>query len=77
VHRNLPIFTFVNKMDRPALDPLEIIDQLEAEFGLASFPMNWPVGSGSRFAGIFDRIARKYVLYGKKVCRPTDWQKHA
>eukprot|EP00873_Tetraselmis_striata_P011943 jgi/Tetstr1/432207/TSEL_021663.t1 len=64
--RNLPIFTFVNKLDRPALDPLEIIDQLEAEFGLASFPMNWPVGSGSRFAGIFDRVGRKYVLYGKK-----------
>jgi len=64
--RNLPIFTFVNKLDRPALEPLEIIDQLEAEFGLASFPMNWPIGSGDRFAGVFDRVKRQVVLFGKK-----------
>ena len=66
--RKLPIFTFVNKLDRPALEPLEIIDQLEAEFGLATYPMNWPIGSGDRFAGIFDRVTREVVLFGRKVC---------
>ena len=65
--RKLPIFTFVNKLDRPALEPLEIIDQLEAEFGLATYPMNWPIGSGDRFAGIFDRVTREVVLFGRKV----------
>jgi hypothetical protein len=65
--RKLPIFTFVNKLDRPALEPLEIIDQLEREFGLATYPMNWPIGSGDRFAGIFDRVSRNVILFGKKV----------
>lgn len=48
--RQLPIFTFVNKLDRPALEPLEIIDQLEKEFGLKSYPVNWPIGSGDRYS---------------------------
>ena len=48
--RQLPIFTFVNKLDRPALEPLEIMDQLEREFGLRSYPVNWPIGSGDRRA---------------------------
>eukprot|EP00897_Mesotaenium_endlicherianum_P005399 jgi/Mesen1/4888/ME000244S04066 len=46
--RQLPIFTFMNKMDRPALEPLELLDQIEREFGLATFPVNWPIGSGDR-----------------------------
>lgn len=51
--RQLPIFTFVNKLDRPALEPLEIIDQLEKEFGLKSYPVNWPIGSGDRYSTAF------------------------
>ena len=51
--RQLPIFTFVNKLDRPALEPLEIIDQLEKEFGLKSYPVNWPIGSGDRCTTIW------------------------
>ena len=46
--RRLPVFTFVNKMDRPALDALEIIDQIEKEFNLPCHPINWPIGSGDR-----------------------------
>jgi peptide chain release factor 3 len=46
--RGLPLFTFVNKMDRPALTPYEIMDQIEAEFGLETFPMLWPIGDGDR-----------------------------
>lgn len=45
--RGLPIFTFINKMDRPALNGFEIIEQLEKEFGLASYPVTWPIGSGN------------------------------
>lgn len=44
--RSLPLFTFVNKMDRPALSPYEIIDQIEEEFGLESHPVLWPIGDG-------------------------------
>lgn len=46
--RKLPCFTFMNKMDRPALEPLDLIDQLEKEFDLETYPVNWPVGSGDR-----------------------------
>ena len=53
--RRLPLFTFVNKMDRPALSPFEIIDQIEEEFGLSCSPVLWPIGSGDRFKGVLDR----------------------
>ncbi|KAK9828060.1 hypothetical protein WJX81_006739 [Elliptochloris bilobata] len=61
--RQLPIFTFVNKMDRPALEPLEIIDQLEREFGLKSYPVNWPIGSGDRFVGVYHRPTKRVHLF--------------
>jgi peptide chain release factor 3 len=46
--RKLPIFTFINKMDRPALEPLELIDEIEKEFELSLHAVNWPIGSGDR-----------------------------
>jgi peptide chain release factor 3 len=46
-------------MDRPALNGFEIIEQLEKEFGLASFPVTWPIGSGDRFCGLYHRPSRK------------------
>ncbi|KAL6747846.1 peptide-chain release factor [Haematococcus lacustris] len=61
--RKLPIFTFVNKMDRPALNGFEIIEQLEKEFGLPAYPVNWPIGSGDRFCGVFHRPSAKVVLF--------------
>jgi peptide chain release factor 3 len=54
--RNLPIFTFVNKLDRPALSPYEIIDQIQDEFGLETHPILWPIGDGDRFKGVLDRM---------------------
>lgn len=63
--RGLPIFTVVNKMDRPALNGFEIIEQLEKEFGLASFPVTWPIGSGDRFCGLYHRPSRQVLLYKK------------
>lgn len=49
--RGLPIFTFVNKMDRPSLNGFEIIEQLDQEFGLAAHPLTWPIGSGGWMPG--------------------------
>jgi len=49
------VFTFVNKLDRPSLEPLEILDQIEKEFNLPCYPVNWPIGSGDRFTGIYHR----------------------
>lgn len=64
--RGLPVFTFVNKMDRPALNGFEIVEQLEKEFNLQSYPVNWPIGSGDRFMGVYHRPTKKVVLYEKR-----------
>ena len=59
-HR-LPILTFVNKFDRPARDPLELVDDLERTLGIAAAPVNWPIGSAERFRGVYD-IGRQTLL---------------
>jgi peptide chain release factor 3 len=61
--RKLPIFTFANKMDRPALTPFEIIDQLEKEFNLECVPFNWPIGDGESFQGVYDRATMQVHLF--------------
>ena len=58
-HR-LPILTFVNKFDRPARDPLELLDDLERTLGIAAAPVNWPIGSAERFRGVYD-IQRQHA----------------
>mmetsp|Transcript_17651 Transcript_17651/g.23237 ORF Transcript_17651/g.23237 Transcript_17651/m.23237 type:complete len:609 (+) Transcript_17651:70-1896(+) len=63
--RGLPIFTFCNKMDRPALSPFELIDQIEAEFGLEMYPVVWPIGNGNRFKGVVDRDTKLVHLFEK------------
>ena len=54
--RGVPIFTFMNKLDRPTLEPLALLDQLEEVLGISAFAMNWPLGTGPEFKGVFDRI---------------------
>jgi peptide chain release factor 3 len=56
--RRIPLFTFMNKLDRPSRDPLELLDELENVLGLGVFPMNWPLGSGEEFKGVYDRRTR-------------------
>src|SRR5512140_3695743 len=56
--RGIPIFTFMNKLDRPARAPLDLLDELERVLGLAACPVNWPLGNGPEFRGVFDRQAR-------------------
>lgn len=70
--RRLPTFTFVNKLDRPAMNPFEICDQIEAEFNLPSYPVVWPIGDGDRFKGVYERATGKVHLFergarGKKA----------
>ena len=67
--RGLPLFTFCNKMDRPALSPYELMDQIQEEFDLESFPVLWPIGDGERFKGVLDRIDEVVHLYQKPVKR--------
>lgn len=53
--RGIPVFTFINKMDRESKDPFELIEDIESVLNIKSYPMNWPIGSGADFRGVFDR----------------------
>ncbi|NCJ05857.1 peptide chain release factor 3 [Synechococcales cyanobacterium C] len=61
--RSLPIFTFINKLDRPGRDPLELMDEIEQELGLQTYAVNWPIGMGDRFQGVFDRRLQQIHLF--------------
>ena len=63
VMRRIPIFTFINKMDRDAGDTFELLDEIEKELGIATCPINWPIGSGKEFKGVYDRENRCVVTY--------------
>jgi peptide chain release factor 3 len=65
--RSLPIFTFVNKLDRPGREPLELLDEIEQELGLQTYAVNWPIGIGDRFAGVFDRRCRQIHLFERRA----------
>ncbi len=62
--RHIPIFTFINKMDREARDPFDLIDELETEFGIGTYPMNWPINCGIDFKGVYDRTEKKILTFG-------------
>lgn len=63
--RGVPIFTFMNKLDRPAKSPLELIDQLEKVLNIHAFPVNWPLGNGPDFKGVYDRLKKEVHLFEK------------
>ena len=63
VMRKIPIFTFINKMDRDANETFDLLDEIEKELGIATCPKNWPIGSGKGFKGIYDRDKRCVVIY--------------
>mmetsp|Transcript_14365 Transcript_14365/g.43103 ORF Transcript_14365/g.43103 Transcript_14365/m.43103 type:complete len:567 (+) Transcript_14365:321-2021(+) len=65
--RGLPIFTFVNKLDRPSISPFDIMDQIEGEFGMTCAPILWPIGSGDLFKGVLDRVEKNVYLFKKPV----------
>ncbi len=61
--RDIPIFTFINKMDRDARDPFELCEELEQELGIATCPINWPIGSGKEFQGVYDLKQHKIIHF--------------
>jgi len=63
VMRHIPIFTFINKMDREAMDTFELLDDIEKELGIATCPINWPIGSGKAFRGVYDRNTSELEIF--------------
>ena len=61
--RHIPIFTFINKMDRDAMDMFELLDDIEKELGIATCPINWPIGSGKNFKGVYDRANNQVHVF--------------
>jgi len=66
--RGLPVLTFVNKMDLPGRDPLELLDEIENVLGMTAVPLNWPIGAGRQFQGVYD-LAAERVLRFERVTR--------
>ncbi|HFC11794.1 MAG TPA: peptide chain release factor 3 [Anaerolineae bacterium] len=63
--RGIPVFTFVNKMDRPSEDALGLLDEIEEVLGMQPVPMNWPLGDGRSFMGVYDRASEQVYLYDR------------
>jgi len=63
--RSIPIFTFINKLDRPAQEPLNLIDELEKVLGIGAFPVTWPIGNGGDFKGVYDRLEKQVYLFDR------------
>ena len=63
VMRHIPIFTFINKMDRDANDTFDLLDDIEKELGIATCPINWPIGSGKNFKGVYERGSQKITVF--------------
>lgn len=61
--RGIPIFTFINKMDRETRDPFELLEEIENELGIKSYPMNWPIGTGAEFKGVYERATNKVLAF--------------
>ena len=68
--RHIPIFTFINKMDRETQDPFDLLDEVERELGIETYAMNWPIGCGKDFQGVYDREKEELLFFsginGKK-----------
>ena len=64
--RRLPMLTFINKLDLPSRDPFDLLDEIERVLGIHAVPMNWPIGSGDRFRGVYDLQNGIVHLYERK-----------
>src|SRR5271167_5025249 len=63
--RQIPVLTFINKMDMPGREPLELMNEVENVLQIHSFAMNWPIGTGKEFQGVIDRISNECVFFTK------------
>src|SRR5699024_2015920 len=60
--RGIPIFTFINKFDRDAREPLDLMNEIEETLGIETYPMDWPIGMGRQFLGVYDRFNKRVAL---------------
>lgn len=67
VMRGIPIFTFINKMDREAKPPLELLEDIEEVLGIDTYAMNWPIGCGENFKGVYDRARQEILAFEKQA----------
>ena len=65
--RNIPIVTFINKLDRPGRDPLDLLDEIERILGIPCCPVNWPIGNGTDFRGVYDRWSHTLFCFERNV----------
>ena len=74
--RHIPIFTFVNKLDRETKDPFDLLDEVERELGIETYAVNWPIGCGKEFQGVYDRQKEQINFFsgvsGKKRAERLD-----
>lgn len=63
--RGIPIFTFINKMDRQGRDPFDLLDDLEEALGIRSYPVDWPIGNGKDFRGVYNRLEKRIELFNE------------
>ena len=63
--RGIPVLTFINKMDMPGRDPLDLMTELENVLQIQSYAMNWPIGLGKQFQGVYDRGTNEYLFFTK------------
>lgn len=69
--RGIPVFTFINKVDRPMRDPIELLDEIETVLGMHPIPVNWPIGSGTTLCGVYDRQTQQAHLFDRTVHNQT------
>ena len=70
--RGLPLLTFINKWDRPGRDPLELLDEIEAQIGVTPSPITWPVGIAGDFRGVIDRRRDEFVRFTRVARGATE-----
>ncbi len=70
--RKMPIFTFVNKMDRPGRDPFDLIGEVEEVLGIGVYPITWPIQAGGRFLGVYHRVEKQVFLFTQVAARRRD-----
>jgi peptide chain release factor 3 len=61
--RHIPIFTFINKMDREARDPFELLEEIEQVLGIDTYAVNWPIGCGKDFKGVYERQKGRILAF--------------
>jgi peptide chain release factor 3 len=70
--RQMPLLTFINKWDRPGRDPLELLDEIDAQIGVTAAPVTWPVGIAGDFRGVIDRRTERFVRFTRTARGATE-----